>query len=249
MLRAEARRGQQTFRFGLAAIERPIGPIGSGAAAIDRQARRHEAVRRPLTAAQQLVGDEVAVDGHRQGLTDAHVFQRRVVQVEGQVGHPAKRRDVQVVVHAGAAQVSEAVGLDGGAQVEFAVANPAFGRNRVGRGVERDFVEAGFLRAPEYWVTPDQDLVAQLPGHEAVGSVADVVRRLGPGVAPLFHHVARLGPHRADRTVLRQQQPGVFEMDHQGVRVGRLDPEAGEWGVSGVDLFGVLDRKIEESRV
>jgi hypothetical protein len=47
-----------------------------------------------LPAAQQLVGDEVAVDRHRERLTDAHVLQGRVVQIESQVGHAAQRRDV-----------------------------------------------------------------------------------------------------------------------------------------------------------
>jgi hypothetical protein len=160
-------------------------------------ARRHEGIGRQHRLLPDLLGDELAVEHHRDRLAHPRVLEHRLGRLDRQVVGAEVGRDAQLLAEV-LAHVGHLLGGHVGADLHLArLEAPQAGRPVLERDVV-DRVDRDVLRVVELGVLLHHDPVVRREALEHVGAVGDHGARPGELVAVLLH--ARLV----------QRQPGLM---------------------------------------
>ena len=148
---------------------RHLGEVGLGCS-IATETIWNEGVGRQLCTGVDLLGQEVAIDGHRQGLADAHVAIGLLTGVEDVVIGRSRRRNADLFAIA-FLQAVDLVGREVVDEVHFLGFETTDRSGLIVDRVEDDLVDLGVGGIPVVFVLHHDEVVVRYMAFELVGAV------------------------------------------------------------------------------
>ena len=200
---------------------------------------RHQAVAGQHRAAPDPVGEEFAVDDHRERVAHSRVVERRLRGVEAEVGNAEARLDVELVLQM-LADERDLVGRRVGVTVDRPYLKPPQRGRTILQRQELFAVDPDVRGVVKVLVARQHDAVVRGEFGEAIGAVADEIARTHE-ILTEFLDVGRIDGNRGlMREQAEDERCRALQLDFQRMRVQRLHAERFRFHRALVDRLAVL---------